>query len=73
MADDIVAVGSFPDEGSAWVGRAVLEAGGIRSEVVRPPVFQASPLPRLYRLAVRAEDGEAALRLLEAAPDASSA
>jgi len=73
MPDDIVAVGSFSDEGSAWVGRAVLDANGIRSEIVRPAVLYASPLPRRYQLAVRLEDAETAAHLLAAGPENSSA
>jgi hypothetical protein len=67
MTDGIVELESFLDEPSAWVARAVLLANGIPSEVLTDPPY-AHPRPRV-RLAVRAEDAEAAYRLLKAAPE----
>jgi len=70
MTERIVVLDRFPDEASAWIARAVLQAGGIVSEVLvdRPYVW---PLP-VVRLAVRADDAAEARRLLEAQRDASA-
>ena len=62
MSSGLVALDDFPDEPSAWVARAVLQANGIPSEVLTDPPY-AHPRPRV-RLAVRSEDLPAALRLL---------
>ena len=70
MSDGIVELGSFPDEPSAWLARAELEANGIRSEVISG-AYDLS-LPKV-RLAVREEDAVAALRVLKAAADGPSA
>jgi hypothetical protein len=63
MNDDIVEVGDFPDEASAWLARAVLEANGIGSEVFYFRSPHALPSPRA-RLIVRREEAEAARRVL---------
>jgi hypothetical protein len=70
MADAIVELSDFRDEASAWLARAVLEANGIPSEVIVQPPY-AHPLPRV-RLAVRATDAHAAVRLLRDEADRSS-
>jgi hypothetical protein len=70
MPNEIVELSDFQDEASAWLARAVLEANGIPSEVVVQPPY-AHPVPRV-RLAVRARDAAAAVRLLQDASDRSS-
>jgi len=67
VAGGLVELRDFPDEASAWVARAVLEAGGIASEVLVNHPF-GDPLPKV-RLVVRAADAEAAVRLLAESPD----
>ncbi len=69
MADDVVEIGRFDNEAAAWIARAVLEANGIRSEVVASHQGRGLPFPIRARLAVRAEDAAAALEILEQAPD----
>jgi hypothetical protein len=70
MAGGIVDLGDFPDEASAWLARAVLDANGIPSEVIhRPRTGMVGP----WLLAIRAEHADAAARLLKAAPDGASA
>jgi hypothetical protein len=70
MPDDIIELGGFRDEASAWLARAMLDANGIVSEVVhRPRTGMVGP----WRLAVRTEDASAAARLIKAAPAAPSA
>ena len=71
MTDGIVEVGSFPNEPSAWVARAVLEAAGIPSHVITDPPYILA-LPRV-RLAVRVQDAEAAIRALKASSENPSA
>ena len=73
MADDIVELGAFQDEPSAWLARAVLEANGIRSEVISMREPRGLPVPVRARLAVRAQDAAAALELLRQASDRPSA
>ena len=70
MTEGIVVLETFSDEASAWIARAVLQAGGIAAEVLvdRPYVW---PLP-IVRLVVRAEDAAEAARLLEAQRDSSA-
>jgi hypothetical protein len=63
MNDDSVEIGDFPDEASAWLARAVLEANGIGSEVVYFRSPHALPSPRA-RLIVRREEAEDARRVL---------
>jgi hypothetical protein len=63
MPDEIVELSAFKDEASAWLARAVLEAAGIPSEVLTDPPY-AHPWPRV-RLALRAKDVPAAVRLLK--------
>jgi hypothetical protein len=71
VTDGIVEVGSFPNEPSAWLARAVLEAAGIPSQVITdPPYVLALPL---VRLAVRVEDAEAAIKALRASSGNPSA
>jgi hypothetical protein len=67
MPNEIVELSDFQDEASAWLARAMLEANGIPSEVIVQPPY-AHPLPRV-RLAVRAADAPAAVRLLREASD----
>jgi hypothetical protein len=71
LPDGIVELQSFQDEPSAWIARALLEANGIRSEVITDPPY-AHPWPRV-RLALRAEDVDAAVQLLRSGPDGPSA
>jgi hypothetical protein len=71
MRRDVVEIGDFADEASAWLARAVLEANGIGSEVVYFRSPHALPTPR-SRLAVRIEDAEEARRLLRSAADEPS-
>jgi hypothetical protein len=65
MGDEVVEIGAFQDEPSAWIARAVLEANGIWAQVV--PMFEPRglPLPVRARLAVRAADAAAAVALLK--------
>lgn len=72
MSDGIVEAGRFPDEASAWLARAVLEANGIRSEVITTHYARGLPFRSGAVLAVRAEDAEAARALLKSAPDGTS-
>ena len=71
MPDGIVELQDFQDEPSAWIARAVLQANGIPSEVITDPPY-AHPRPKV-RLAVRAQDVQAAVQLLKSAPDGPSA
>jgi hypothetical protein len=74
MAEGIVQVGRFPDEASARLARAVLEANGIRSEVITSHYIGRGLLfPGEVILEVRSEDAEAARQLLKAAHDGPSA
>jgi hypothetical protein len=71
MPDGIVELKSFPDEPSAWLARAVLAAHGIAAQVLSDGSY-----PHLHprvRLAVRAEDAQVALELLESRSDGPSA
>jgi hypothetical protein len=70
MPDEIVELNYILDEPAAWLARAVLEANGIPSEVISS--FPTGAATRV-RLAVRAQDIDAALRLLKAAPAGPSA
>lgn len=65
MSGDIVEVGDFPDEATAWLARAVLEANGIGAEVIYFRSPHALPSPRA-RLIVRREDADEARRVLAA-------
>jgi hypothetical protein len=73
MPDDIVELGAFQDEPSAWIARAVLEASGIRSQVISLFQSHGLPGPVRARLAVRAEDAAAAMEILKQASDRPSA
>jgi hypothetical protein len=70
MSDEIVELNYHLDEPAAWLARAVLQANGIPSEVIS--AFATGAGTRV-RLAVRAQDVDAALRLLKATPDGPSA
>ncbi len=70
MTDDIVELDYHLDEAAAWLARAVLQASGIRSEVISS--FPTGAATRV-RLAVRAEDVDAAMRLLKSEPEPPSA
>ncbi len=70
MSREIVEIGAFPDEPSAWLARAVLAAHGIPSQVIGGPYLERHlAVPVHARLAVRAEDAAAALAVLNAPPD----
>jgi len=73
MADDILELGAYQDEASAWIARAVLEANGIRSEVISMFQSHGLPAPVRARLAVRAEDAAAAIEILKQASERPSA
>ncbi len=70
MPDNVVELDYQLDEAAAWLARAVLEANGIRSEVIS--AFPTGAGTRV-RLAVRAEDVAEATRLLKAGPENPSA
>jgi len=66
---EIVQIGAFSDEPSAWLARAVLEANGIPSQVVSTGSTERTlPVMVRARLAVRAEDAAEALAILNAPP-----
>jgi hypothetical protein len=65
MTDEIVELDYSLDEAGAWLARAVLEAHGIPSEVISS--FPTGAATRV-RLAVRAQDVDAAVRLLKTKP-----
>ena len=73
MADSIIEAGWFPDEASAWLARGVLEANGIRSEVITSHYARGLPFRGGAILAVRAEDAQTARELLKSAPGGPSA
>lgn len=70
MPGEIVELGDFQNEASAWLARAVLEANGIPSQVINDPPY-AHPRPRV-RLAVLATDVQSAVRLLQPVPERRS-
>ena len=67
MTDGLVELRKFSDEPSAWIARAVLQAGGIASEVLVSHPY-GDPLPTV-RLIVRAADATTAAQLLDAERD----
>jgi hypothetical protein len=70
VADKIVKLDYWLDEAGAWLAKRVLEANGIPSEVLTSiPTDSGGGV----RLAVRAQDLDAAHRLLKTAPDSPSA
>ena len=71
MSDGIVELGGFHDEPSAYLARAELAAKGIRAEVITVHAY-ALPAPKV-RLAVREQDVEAAIKILNSISDAPSA
>jgi hypothetical protein len=71
MPDEIVELDYSLDEAGAWLARAVLQANGIPSEVLTS--FPTGQSRGGVRLAVRAQDVDAARRLLKPAPDGPSA
>ncbi len=71
MPDDVVELNYHLDEAGAWLARAVLQANGIPSQVIGlHPAFGHG---NRVRLAVRAQDIDAAFRLLSSPSERPSA
>ncbi len=73
MTESTVAVGSFDNEVSAALAREMLEANGIPAQVLASGGYSYMRGRTPIRLAVRAEDAPAALRLLRSFGEPSSA
>ena len=71
MSDDITVIRTFPTEVEAQVAQAALAADGIPSIVLSDNAGGMLPMLQVLfpvRLAVRSEDAELALQLLDAPP-----
>ena len=72
MRDDIVVIRTFPNEITAQLAQAGLDARGIPSMLLRDDAGGMMPTLQFLhgvRLAVRRDDAEIALRLLDESPE----
>ena len=73
MSDALAVISTFPDVASAQVAQAILEANGVPSTLIRDDAAGMMPFFNTLhpvRLAVRAEDAELAIELLDAGGEA---